>query len=223
MSAQDLPTREHPTKITYIDLPTTTTPAKDGSTATFVGEDATTAAIADYGYKMIDRIGGMMISEVNRELATREIKEAVSIMHLKGMELPKPVPGKPTVTAVKRTSLMLRDPHNAPDAADAEALEKIHKQLMAEQSPDKMILQKIEQPGQPVEWRVYRPIAATQSCLACHGDPKTFKPGVKEALDILYPEDKAVDYSSHEWRGVIRVSMAAPAAPAAPAPKPPGK
>jgi hypothetical protein len=141
-------------------------------------------------------------------------------MHLKSMELPKPVAGKPTVTAIRRTSLMLRDPRNAPDAADSEALEKIHKQLMAEESPDKMILQKLEKPGQPVEWRVYRPIAATQSCLACHGDPKTFQPGVKEALDILYPEDKAVDYSSHEWRGVIRVSMTAPAAPA---PKPAGK
>ena len=221
--AEDLPTREHPTKITYIDLPATVTAPKDGSTASFVsGEDATAAAIADYGYKMIDKIGGMMISEVNRELANRDTKDAVSIMHLKTMELPKPVAGKPVVTAVKRTSLMLRDPHNAPDAADTEALEKIHKQLMAEQSPDKMILQKLEKPGQPTEWRVYRPIAATESCLQCHGDPKTFKPGVKEALDILYPEDKAIDYSSHEWRGVIRVSMTAPAAPA-PAPKPAGK
>ena len=211
-AADDLPTAANPTKVTYFDSPAVTAAAKtDGSTTAFVNpEDATAAAIGQYGYKMIERIGGMMITEVNHELANREISQAVSIMHLKSLELPKPVAGKPTVTAIKRTSLMLRDPHNAPDAADTEALEKIHKQLMADESPDKMLVQKIEKPGQPVEWRVYRPIAASQSCLACHGDPKTFKPGVKEALDSLYPEDKAIDYSAQEWRGMIRVSLTAP-------------
>ena len=73
-------------------------------------------------------------------------------------------------------------------------------------------MQKIEQPGQPVEWRVYRPIASTPACLACHGDPDKFRPGVKEALDRLYPHDKAVDYSAQEWRGVIRVSLTPAAA-----------
>jgi len=86
---------------------------------------------------------------------------------------------------------------------------------MADQTPDKMLVQKIEQAGMPVEWRVYRPIAASQSCLSCHGDPKTFRPGVKEALDYLYPEDKAINYGAQEYRGVLRVSIeAAAAAPA---------
>lgn len=200
--------------ITYFDAkPLTNAKPTDGSTATFVtGGDKTADEIAQYGYKMIEQIGGMMINEVNHELANREISEAVSIMHLKHLELPKPVAGKPTITAIKRTSLLIRDPRNAPDAADTAALNKIHEQLMNDETPDKMLVQKIERAGQPVEWRVYRPIAASQSCLACHGDPKTFRPGVKEALDLLYPEDKAVDYSAREWRGIIRVSMTAPKA-----------
>jgi hypothetical protein len=73
-------------------------------------------------------------------------------------------------------------------------------------------VQKIAPPDQPVEWRVYRPIATTQSCLACHGDPANFKPGVKEVLDRLYPGDKAIDYSRQEYRGVLRVSLAMPEA-----------
>lgn len=200
--------------ITYFDAKApAAAKTTDGSTATFVsGADPTTAAVAQYGFKMIEQIGGMMIAEVNRELANREISEAVSVMHLKTLELPKPVAGKPTITAIKRTSLLIRDPRNAPDAADTAALNKIHEQLMADQTPDKMLVQKIERTGQPVEWRVYRPIAASQSCLACHGDPKTFRPGVKAALDLLYPEDKALDYSAREWRGIIRVSLTAPAA-----------
>ena len=199
--------------ITYLETPNTVPVVSDGSTTAFViGGDETANKIAQYGFKMIEQIGGLMIAEVNRELANREISEAVSLLHLKSMELPKPVAGRPTITAIKRTSLLIRDPRNAPDAADTAALNKIHSQLMADQLPDKMLVQKIERAGQPVEWRVYRPIGASQSCLACHGDPKTFRPGVKAALDLLYPEDKAVDYGAREWRGIIRVSMTAPAA-----------
>lgn len=205
------PVTTEPT-ITYFDATAPAAAKTDDSAVTFVtGGDATTDQIAQYGFKMIEQIGGLMIAEVNRELANQEIAQAVSILHLKTMELPKPVAGKPVVTAVKRTSLLIRDPRNAPDAADTAALNRIHEQLMADQSPDKMLVQKIERAGQPVEWRVYRPIGASQSCLACHGDPKTFRPGVKEALDLLFPEDKAVDYGAREWRGIIRVSLTAPA------------
>ena len=215
LSADDnLPTPANPTKITYFDsatVPAGTRP--DGAAYTFVeSNDPASADIAQFGFKMIDKIGSMLIDEVKSELATKETSETVSVMHLKGLELPKPLPGRPSITAIRRTSLMLRDPLNAPDGADLAAMDKIHKQLMADQSPDKMLVQKIEQPGKPVEWRVYRPIASSQSCLACHGDPKTFRPGVKEALDRYYPEDKAIDYSAQEWRGVIRVSIAAAAA-----------
>jgi hypothetical protein len=199
-----------PTTISYFDSETIANgPRPDGAVYTFIdSSDPSVAEIAQFGYKTIDRVGGMLVSEVTRELATKEPSLAVSIMHLKRLELPKPVPGQPTVTAIKRTSLLIRNPANRPDGADEAALNKIHKQLMADQTVDKMLVQKIEMPGKPVEWRVYRPIASSQSCLACHGDPKTFRPGVKEALDQQYPEDKAVDYAAQEWRGIIRVSIA---------------
>lgn len=203
-------------KVTYFDSETVGSgPRPDGAVYTFVDSaNPAVAEIAQFGYKAIDRIGGQLVSEVTRELAAKEPRLVVSIMHLKQLELPKPVPGQPSITAIKRTSLLIRNPANAPDGADQAALNKIHKQLMADESVDKMLVQKIEQPGKPVEWRVYRPIASSQSCLACHGDPKTFQPGVKEALDQQYPEDKALDYAAQEWRGVLRVSIA-PAAPAA--------
>ncbi len=208
-AADPLPTSANPTKITYIDSETAaTSPRPDGAVYTFVDSaEPAVAEIAKFGFNIIERIGGMLVTEVTKELATKETSLAVSVMHLKGLELPKSVAGKPTITAIKRTSLMLRDPLNAPDGADVAAMNKIHSQLMADQSPDKMLVQRIDQPGKPVEWRVYRPIASSQSCLACHGDPSTFRPGVKEALDRYYPEDKAINYASQEWRGVLRVSI----------------
>lgn len=183
-------------------------PRPEGAIYTFINvDDPAVAEFAQYGSRVIEDIGAKLVAETTRELATKETSAAVAVLHLKGLELPKPTLNRPKVTAVKRTSLQIRDPQNAPDGADTAALKKIRAQLIAGESPDKVIVQKIEQPAKPVEWRVYRPIAASKSCLACHGDPAKFSPGVKEALDHLYPQDKAVDYAAQEWRGIIRVSL----------------
>ena len=133
----------------------------------------------------------------------------MSVLHLKGMELPVSPAGAPKITAVKRTSLHIRNPQNSPDGADRAALMKISDQMTNEGTIAKMVVQKIEQAGKPVEWRVYRPIAVSKSCLACHGDPKTFAPGVREALNQQYPTDQATDYSAQSWRGVLRISLEA--------------
>lgn len=198
-------------EVTYlVDLSDNSTAKADPAAGTFVAiSDPQAAEIAQYGSSLIERIGGMLVMEINRELASREISESIEVMHLKDLQLPKPAPGKPKVTAIKRTSTMLRDPLNAPDAADRAALDRIHLQLMANEAPDKIIVQKIPHQGQPDEWRVYRPIATTQSCLACHGDPEKFKPEVKAVLERMYPGDKAVDYRRQEYRGVLRVSLLA--------------
>jgi len=195
-------------------LPAAEPAAKPAAPANFSFVDADGAAVADLvgtGSDTIQQVGGQLITEVARELATKETSLAVSVLHLKGLQLPKAEPGKPAVTAIKFTSVLVRNHLNAPDAADQAALDLIQGELDHDRPAPKILLQRVEHPGAAVEWRVYRPIAATQSCLACHGDPDTFRPGVKEALNRYYPEDKATGYSAHEWRGFIRVSLAEPA------------
>lgn len=193
----------------YIDIATLPAgPRPDGAIYTFVdSEDPAVTDLAQYGARVIEDIGSKLIRETTRELATKQTSEVVSILHLKDMELPKRALNRPKVTEVKLTSLLLRNPKNQPDGADIAALGRIRAQLIAGHSPDKVIVQKIDVPNKPMEWRVYRPIAASKSCLSCHGDPNTFGPGVKEALAKYYPDDKAVDYGAQEWRGIIRVTF----------------
>jgi (2Fe-2S) ferredoxin len=201
------------TPVTYTDsakVPAGTKPT--GAVYTFVDPaDASLADIVQTGYKAIDQVGTKLVTETTRELAAKETHLAVSVLHLKGMELPVAAAGMPKITAVKRTSLHIRNPLNTPDGADRAALMKISDQMTEEGTVAKMIVQKIEQEGKPVEWRVYRPIAVSRSCLACHGDPTKFAPGVKEALDQQYPMDQATDYSAQSWRGVLRISLEAAA------------
>ncbi|HVT73158.1 MAG TPA: DUF3365 domain-containing protein [Lacunisphaera sp.] len=204
------PTKEEPVSMTYlVDVGENKAAKEDAGTFVSV-DDPQAAALAKYGSALIERIGMMLVNEVDRQLASNDLVDSVDVMHLKHLNLPPPKPGEPKVTAIKRTSSMLRDPANAPDAADTAALDRVFKQLMANEAPDKVIVQKIEHPGQPVEWRVYRPIATTQSCLACHGDPAKFEPAVRELLNKRYPGDKAVDYRRQEYRGMLRVSLQAP-------------
>ncbi len=195
--------------ITYTDSAKVPAGTKaEGAVYTFVDPaESAVKDIAQAGYHAIDQVGTKLVNETTRELAAKDTQLAVAVLHLKNLDLPKSPEGAPKITAVKRTSLHIRNPANAPDGADRAALLKISDQLTDEGAAAKMLVQKIEQEGKPVEWRVYRPIAVSKSCLACHGDPSKFAPGVKEALDQQYPMDQATDYSAQSWRGVIRVSV----------------
>lgn len=171
-------------------------------------DDPAAAEIRQTGEYAIQHIGNKLILEVKQVLATKDAEEAIDLLHLKSLTLPKTAPGKPHVTAVKRTSLKVRSIANAPDNADLAALMSIQKDLMDGNSPPKVLVQRIAADGAtPEEWRVYRPISVMSSCIVCHGPTDSLLPSVKAKLERLYPEDKAVNYTAYEWRGVIRVSV----------------
>jgi hypothetical protein len=178
--------------------------------------DPMTATVRTAGERLIDRIGGSLLVEVERTLATKGLDEAVELLHLKSLGLPRPLDGKPRVTAIKLTSFRVRDAKNTPDAADFAALDLVRLALQSGEAPPKVIVQTVEPVGAPTEWRVYRPIAVNPKCLLCHGASESLQPQVLHMLERLYPEDKATGYQAWEWRGLIRVSYAAPTTAAAP-------
>lgn len=174
-------------------------------------DDPAAAAIRRTGEDWISRVGQQLAGEVNRVLASQGTEEAVGLLHLKKFPLPAASPGKPFVTAVKRTSLRVRDPANAPDNADLAALLSIQKELMDGNTPPKVLVQQVAATAtHPFEWRVYRPISTMASCLVCHGPMDSVLPGVRARIERLYPTDQAHNYAAYEWRGVIRVSIMMP-------------
>jgi len=195
-------------------------PAKSEMKFSWAAEgDPAAAVVSQAGERLIDRVGGSLMVEVERTLASKGLDEAIELLHLKTLAPPKPVAGKPVVTAIKLTSFRVRDPKNTPDDADFAALDLVRIALQAGETPPKLIVQKVEKPGTPLEWRVYRPIAVNPKCLLCHGQVESLQPQVQHMLERLYPEDKATGYQAWEWRGLIRVSYENP--PPAPAATPP--
>lgn len=178
-------------------------------------DDPTGSLLRQSGERAINRIGGSLVNEVERALATVGLDESMDVMHLKKLAVPAPVPGKPSLTEFKLTSYRVRNPRNAPDPADLAALDHVRTKLRDDDgTANQPFLQKIERPGQPDEWRIYRAFVITPKCLLCHGNTDSLQPQIRAALNRRFPEDQAVDYQPYDWRGLIRVSYVVPPAQA---------
>jgi hypothetical protein len=104
---------------------------------------------------------------------------------------------------VTRTSLRVRNPGNAPDAADAEALEWFQAGLAAGSVPPALHVRRLRDGG----FRYYQPLMTAELCVQCHGRREEMAPEVVRALDERYPEDRATGYAVGDWRGLLRVTV----------------
>lgn len=100
---------------------------------------------------------------------------------------------------VKRTSSRLRNPDNAPDRWEEEAL-----RLFRDHDP---LPTGWAQAVSEDEMRFYAPMRVNEPCVSCHGPVDSLAPGVRELLAEAYPGDRATGYRVGDFRGLIRVSI----------------
>ena len=105
--------------------------------------------------------------------------------------------------SIKRVSEFHRNPENAPDASEIEAIRHFEAALAEDGGlPDDWV-----QETPAGELRYYRPLTILPPCLNCHGSPDVMDPRVREALDARYPDDMATGYAAGDFRGLIRVTV----------------
>ncbi len=194
--------------------------------AAFIEPDsAETRSIRDVGGHAIDRLAVTLITDVSNAVTRDGLVAALDQCHLKDVPTKDGlVGGMPRITAAKMTSLKIRSPANAPDAAEKLALNRVRIGLLVD-NPPSILLQRIELPDGKIEWRVYKPLANIPQCGVCHAKPDKQPPELREALQKRYPNDEASAYELGEWRGLVRVTVAeanppTPAAPKAVKPRP---
>ena len=171
------------------------------------------------GEYAIDRLVMTMVTDASRAVAGHTEVAALATFHLKDIPMKNgTVAGLPRISAVKLTSLKLRNPLNAPDAAEQLALEKVRREFEVG-SPPSILVQRV-QTAQGEEWRVYKPLATIRQCGTCHATPEEQSPELRAAIQQSYPSDQSSSYGTGQWRGLIRVTVAPPAPPPA-APKAP--
>jgi hypothetical protein len=106
--------------------------------------------------------------------------------------------------SLKRTSFRYRNPENAPDRAEEEALRYFEEAVRAGGAPSSYV-----QRASDDEYRYYQPLFVGDFCLQCHGDLQALDPEVREVLQERYPGDLATGYQAGDFRGVVRVSIPA--------------
>ncbi len=107
---------------------------------------------------------------------------------------------------IKRTSLKYRNPLNAPDKYEVEALKYFEKYYKEHKRLPDYYIQPVKE-GSKLYYRYYKPLKVGSLCLTCHGE--NVDPKLKQIIKERYPQDKAMGYKLGDFRGVIRVSIPA--------------
>jgi hypothetical protein len=171
------------------------------------------AEVRSLAEKALGYLAGSLIREVNGAVAKSGPEGAVEVCHLKAVPVTNgTVAGLTRITAFKLTSLKLRSPANTPDPADQLVLDHYRELLANGDTPEPMVIQRVEFPAAAPEWRVYKPLVLLPKCAVCHGDAADQSEALRAKLAAHYPADQASGYKPGEWRGLLRVTVAATAA-----------
>ncbi len=100
---------------------------------------------------------------------------------------------------IKRVSNKVRNPLDAPDEVDQQALDVLESMLIKQNSPLETVMT-----GPDGRQRYYKAIVIQAQCLVCHG--KNVDASVSAALNAHYPNDQAIGYEEGDLRGAFVVT-----------------
>lgn len=106
---------------------------------------------------------------------------------------------------VARTSLKYRNTDNAPDLWEKEVLKEFEKRKAAGEPPKNLEHYEIVEKNGVRAFRYMKAIPTKTACLICHGSD--ISEDVSEALDRLYPEDRARGFKKGDIRGAFTIEQ----------------
>ncbi len=104
---------------------------------------------------------------------------------------------------IKRVSDKNRNPDNVPNANELNYINQAKAQLAAGEQASGEVLEEED------KMVAYYPIVTQPLCLQCHGSAQTdIAPETLQAIQKLYPNDKATGFDVNQLRGIWVVTMA---------------
>lgn len=108
---------------------------------------------------------------------------------------------------VRRVSLQLRNPADAPDGFEKRVLRGwASRHLRSPLDPGTEHVAVAHRAGRR-SLRYMKPIVVSEPCLACHGPASSLSPEVRGVLRERYPKDRATGYRAGDLRGAMSVSV----------------
>lgn len=143
-------------------------------------------------------------SHLIEALQQGELVEAFEFCAVQAIPLTEEVNERmPEGVEVSRVSAKYRNPANAPDDLDQEALDYFEKQLAETDSLPPYLIRREKEDI----FRYYKPLRIEKPCLKCHGARENIDEKVLTSLQENYPTDKAINYQVGEFRGAVKVRI----------------
>jgi hypothetical protein len=111
---------------------------------------------------------------------------------------------------VRRVTTRTRNPLGTPEDWELEQLRKFERDLDKNKPPTKLEAYRIKRESGDREYFRYIsgiiiPPPELAPCLACHGEPSSIDPAIKDILAEKYPHDRATGYAPGDLRGAFTV------------------
>ncbi len=154
----------------------------------------------------IKAVGGKLMGEVKTAMKAGGPLAVISVCNTTAPKITAEMSAAGNQT-IRRTSLKLRSPNNAPDDWEAAVLRKFETRRAAGEEIAPMAFHEIVETNGKKQFRFMKAIGmpplSKGPCLQCHGTE--IKPEIVAQIDILYPQDKARGYKAGEVRGAFSV------------------
>lgn len=133
--------------------------------------------------------------------------EAISVCRDEAMVLTEKARAASEVAYLKRVGVRLRNPANAPDPHEREALEVFSANGTAKGQYPMEWAQKVALKDGSQQLRYYRAIPLQPQCVACHGPKDQVPESISKSLETFYPGDAATGFKQGDLRGLIVVGI----------------
>lgn len=172
------------------------------ASATAVASSAPTAAAVDpnvaYARSLIGAFGPALKKELMQAMSAGGPTNAITVCSEKAPKIAEGLAVKEG-WSIRRTSLKLRNPENAPDAWEKATLE----QLERDKAKGKPLAELEISEVKDGEFRYMKAIGTDAMCLTCHG--AELPQEVTSLLAEKYPDDAARGFSAGDIRGAFSI------------------
>lgn len=167
--------------------------------------EAAEAAVVALGGEAATELASTLVARLQAAIEEEGAAGALGFCSEEGLPLTAAVAAQ-TGFEIRRTSLRVRNPANAPDSLERRVLDVFHERVDAGEAPSELVQRQANG-----DYRYYRPLVVQPFCVECHGATSDLAEGVPEAIAERYPEDRATGYVAGDLRGLIRVTVPAAA------------
>lgn len=175
------------------------------ATAPFADEDL--AARIGASRQAIKSFAGALQKQLKSALTDGGPTAAIDVCNIAAPEIAETA-STASGWSVRRTSLKLRNPGNAPDAWELAVLRDFEVRKAAGEDPGTLDHAEIVVGDGQRTFRYMKAIPTQPVCIVCHGT--SIAPEVTAKLDDLYPEDRARGFEVGDIRGAFSIAQPVP-------------